>query len=81
MTTLPTLPNISGPEKPSPDLLNCGVCNTAFPLQDITAFIHHKATHCQDIKKEGESISNQRSPKSPTVSTSHTVETKKGKQK
>ena len=74
--------NVLGPEKPSPDLLNCGVCNTAFPLQDITAFIHHKATHCQIMKKQEENTSHQRSLDSIVGPVSVTVEeTKKGKEK
>ena len=74
--------NVLDPERPSPDLLNCGVCNTAFPLQDITAFIHHKATHCQILKKPEENNSHQRSLDSPIGPVSVTVEeTKKGKEK
>ena len=72
--------NVLGPEKPSPDLLNCGVCNTAFPLQDITAFIHHKATHCQIMKKPEENNSHKRSLDSQIGPVS-VEENKKGKEK
>ena len=61
---------ITGIEKPSQDVLNCGVCKKAFPLQDITAFIPPKATHSQE---EGGNNSYQRSFESLTVSISDTV--------
>ena len=34
------------------DLLTCGDCNTKFPLQELVAYIQHKATNC--TKQEGE---------------------------
>ena len=34
------------------DLLTCGDCNTKFPLQELVAYIQHKATNC--TKQEAE---------------------------
>ena len=35
-----------GGDLASTDLLTCGDCKTKFPLQELVAYIQHKATHC-----------------------------------
>ena len=54
------------------DLLTCGHCKTKFPLQELVAYIQHKATNCT---KQDSDLSNgmedKQDNKSLEVSVSH----------
>ena len=39
-------PGGGGGDLTSTDLLTCGECKTKFPLQELVAYIQHKATNC-----------------------------------
>ena len=39
------------------DLLTCGDCKTKFPLQELVAYIQHKATNCSG-QHQGSDLTN-----------------------
>ena len=43
------LPGGGGGDLTSTDLLTCGECKTKFPLQELVAYIQHKATNCTNL--------------------------------
>ena len=40
---------ISGVARSSNDVLNCGICKKAFPLEDIFKFVQHKREKCYPV--------------------------------
>jgi len=64
-------PLITGSSQPTNDLLNCGRCRTAFPLEDIARFIQHKSSPCSPPAPGDRQYSPQERPLgSPTISAS-----------
>ena len=51
------------------DLLTCGDCNTKFPLQELVAYIQHKATNC--TKQEAEVSTGEAAPVSVYLTEVH----------
>ena len=45
------LQEAAGPDL-HPDYLTCGLCFRHFPLQQILAFIRHKASHIEDLQRQ-----------------------------
>eukprot|EP00092_Neocalanus_flemingeri_P030881 GFUD01033536.1.p1 GENE.GFUD01033536.1~~GFUD01033536.1.p1 ORF type:complete len:152 (+),score=28.27 GFUD01033536.1:65-457(+) len=65
--------NEKGLEQTAIDLLNCGVCKKAFPLQDISKFIQHKSEKCYPTN-ESENVFKLKPLGSPTISASGQTE-------
>ena len=42
----------SGDGMSNKDLLNCGNCKKSFSLDNITLFLQHKISGCQQVKEE-----------------------------
>ena len=66
---------ISGLARSTNDLLNCGICKKAFPLEDISKFVQHKSEKCyRVISSQRDNACKLKPLGSPTISASDQIE-------
>ena len=59
----------------SNDVLNCGICKKAFPLEDISKFVQHKSEKCyRVISSQSDNAFKLKPLGSPTISASGQTE-------